>query len=81
MATNANLVDLVHTNDSVKTFDTVEELSAYTRRTGKIFPRGDVKAGDLLRYLLRHIFNPELDRERHSGGGRNGRKGVAKSGS
>ena len=36
------------------------ELAKYTRNTGKYFPRGHVRAGSLLKFLLRRIINPRV---------------------
>ncbi|KJA22723.1 hypothetical protein HYPSUDRAFT_138949 [Hypholoma sublateritium FD-334 SS-4] len=59
--THVNLVDLVDafgTNRPIKVFRTERQLSEYTIKTGKYFPRDEIEAGDLLKFLLRHIFNP-----------------------
>ena len=61
---HVNLVDLVLEEGPVHKFKTVKELSEYTRATGKFFPRDDAEAGGLLRYLLRHIFDPSKDSDR-----------------
>ncbi|CAE6527895.1 unnamed protein product [Rhizoctonia solani] len=56
-----NLVDLVdtpYTGEPAKHFKSETELSKYTKRTGKYFPRDNVFAGDLLKYLLRQIVVP-----------------------
>ncbi|KAF8880357.1 hypothetical protein CPB84DRAFT_1632391, partial [Gymnopilus junonius] len=60
--THVNLVDLVQPGGVVTKFATVDELSAYSRSEGKIFPKEDAYAGGLLKELLRHILSPELDR-------------------
>jgi hypothetical protein len=39
-------------------------LSEYTMETGKFFPRKHVLAGDLLEFLLRHIFDPPEEKTR-----------------
>ena len=70
-STHANLVDLVG-NGTVRIFNSVEELSDYTRTEGKIFPREEAYAGELLRYLLRHIMDPSKDSRR--GPGRRGQR-------
>jgi len=67
-STHVNLVDLVQGEGRIKKFTTVYELSDYSKRTGKIFPREEAYAGGLLRYLLRHISNPSMDSERSAGG-------------
>ncbi|KAG6819153.1 hypothetical protein H0H93_014834 [Arthromyces matolae] len=62
-----NLVDLVdfpNTGDPVKRFATEEQLSGYTKATGKFFPRDDAKAGGLLKHLLRNIMSPRVSRRR-----------------
>ncbi|KAF5318803.1 hypothetical protein D9619_011059 [Psilocybe cf. subviscida] len=60
--THVNLVDLVHvhaTEGTVEKFSDVYKLSAYTIQTKKYFPRDNAHAGNLLKFLLRHILNPE----------------------
>ncbi|KAI0033374.1 hypothetical protein K488DRAFT_47884, partial [Vararia minispora EC-137] len=64
---HVNLVDFVDgreggTGRRPRIFDTETELSKYTRKTGKYFPRDEAYAGGLLRYLLRHIFSPSDSR-------------------
>ncbi|KAF4621471.1 hypothetical protein D9613_001220 [Agrocybe pediades] len=58
--THVNLIDLID-NGEASTFSTVAALSKYTKRTKKYFPRNNANAGNLLKYLLRHIANPSLD--------------------
>ncbi|KAF8951641.1 hypothetical protein BDZ97DRAFT_1884932 [Flammula alnicola] len=76
MNTHVNLVDLVDVFESrrqVTIFRSVEELSEYTKDTGKYFPKENAYAGDLLKYLLRQILDPSKDfgrRATGSGGGR-----------
>ncbi|CEL57026.1 hypothetical protein RSOLAG1IB_08279 [Rhizoctonia solani AG-1 IB] len=56
-----NICDLVDSpvlNTKVIHFNSEEELSAYTKRTGKFFPLEDAHAGGLLRFLLRKIRHP-----------------------
>ena len=71
-----NLVDLVdgfeNPNRTITKFPSVKALSDYTINTGKYFPRANVHAGDLLKYLLRQILNPSSERhwQRHSRGGK-----------
>ncbi|KAJ6576972.1 hypothetical protein DFH09DRAFT_1030899 [Mycena vulgaris] len=58
---HVNLIDLVDvhtTREAVHRFKTEQELSEYTMRTGKIFPRDEAYKGPLLRHLLRRIFHP-----------------------
>ncbi|KAF8880354.1 hypothetical protein CPB84DRAFT_1687612, partial [Gymnopilus junonius] len=64
-ATHVNLVDLADGEDTVLTFPTVNELSAYTKREEKFFPREEAYAGGLLKYLLRNIISSSLDSERN----------------
>ncbi|KAF5341222.1 hypothetical protein D9611_005921 [Ephemerocybe angulata] len=76
---HVNLVDLTQGYDNgkpVTIFDTVFELSKYTKENDLIFPKDRAKAGGLLRCLLRKINNPMADRR--SGGARGGRKGKGK---
>ncbi|KAJ3574216.1 hypothetical protein NP233_g1916 [Leucocoprinus birnbaumii] len=57
-----NLVDLVDARGDpdkvVRTFPNEKALSSYTKRTKKIFPKGEAKAGGILEFFLRHIFQP-----------------------
>ncbi|CAE6387548.1 unnamed protein product [Rhizoctonia solani] len=56
-----NICDLVDSpvlNTKVKHFKSEEELSMYTKRTGKFFPLEDAHAGGLLKFLLRRILYP-----------------------
>ncbi|KAM5535655.1 hypothetical protein V8D89_010642, partial [Ganoderma adspersum] len=59
MSTHVNICDLVDAPllGKPKLFPTEGELAEYSRSTGKIFPRSNIHAGSLLRFLLRHIFN------------------------
>ncbi|KAI0334748.1 hypothetical protein GY45DRAFT_1039697 [Cubamyces sp. BRFM 1775] len=60
-STHVNLVDFVEaplSGRAVNRFKTETELSRYTKETKKYFPRHDVNAGSLLRYLLRQILRP-----------------------
>ena len=69
-----NLVDLVdgfeNPDRPITKFSSVKQLSEYTISTGKYFPRGNVHAGDLLKYLLRQILCPPSERQRHGRGGK-----------
>ncbi|OJA12933.1 hypothetical protein AZE42_09300 [Rhizopogon vesiculosus] len=59
--TYVNIVDLIDTNmtgEPVTVFASELKLSEYTKQTGKFFPRDNIYAGSLLRYLLRCIMNP-----------------------
>ena len=61
LSANVNLIDLVdypNTGKPVAMFKSEKDLSEYTMREEKIFPRKNVHAGSLLRHLLRRIFNP-----------------------
>jgi hypothetical protein len=62
-----NIIDLIRARRSgrhdVHVFRTERELSAYTIATGKIFPRDHTNAGNLLKFLLRHIFHPRDENE------------------
>ena len=55
---HVNLVDLVDwgiTRAEIHKFETLAELAAYTRKTGKFFPQSEAEAGNMLRFLLRRI--------------------------
>lgn len=41
---------------NIRIFESEEELSRYTRETGKIFPKEDAVDSEFLRALRRHIF-------------------------
>ncbi|CAE7209722.1 unnamed protein product [Rhizoctonia solani] len=56
-----NIVDLTETpysGEPVEDFGSEVALSAYTKRTGKYFPKDNANAGNLLKYLLRQIILP-----------------------
>ncbi|CAE7050322.1 unnamed protein product [Rhizoctonia solani] len=58
---HTNLCDLVdnHTRGTqIRRFKNKVELRDYTLKTGKFFPQKDADAGGVLRFLLRHLFNP-----------------------
>jgi hypothetical protein len=67
-------VDNFDTGEEVRIFPTVVALSEYTMGNGKYFPRDNAHAGNLLKYLLRQIINPQK-RGRGRGRGRNGGRG------
>ena len=81
-----NLVDLVdgyeNPHRAITKFPSVKALSEYTISSGKYFPRDNVHAGDLLKYLLRQILSPPSDRQSYSRGGnrRGGRSGRRRRG-
>jgi len=59
--THVNLVDLVDIFDTPEIahiFPSVGALSKYTKESKKFFPRDNVHAGSLLKFLLRQIRNP-----------------------
>lgn len=59
--THVNLVDLIERrNDDrpVKVFASLNALRKYTKKTGKTFPKGDAKAGGILKHLLR-VMGPK----------------------
>jgi hypothetical protein len=70
--THVNIVDLVDTRgQQVRVFDSVQELSTYTKETGKYFPKENAYAGGVLKFLLRAILNPPavvVSRTRRAGG-------------
>lgn len=56
---HVNLVDLVHgSKEEVTIFETEKELSKYTKKAKKYFPKEDAKDGGVLRALRRRIFSP-----------------------
>ncbi|KAK1960024.1 hypothetical protein LY78DRAFT_619146 [Colletotrichum sublineola] len=60
--THVNIIDLIdcgrENKGRVRTFCNVEELRAYTKKTGKIFRNISVTSGSVvLRHLLRHLFS------------------------
>ncbi|KAG8707084.1 hypothetical protein FRC08_000711 [Ceratobasidium sp. 394] len=60
-STYVNIVDVVDTSVTkirVRHFESEMELSEYTTRTGKYFPKENAYAGGLLKFLLRHIVIP-----------------------
>ncbi|KAG8741837.1 hypothetical protein FRC12_015529, partial [Ceratobasidium sp. 428] len=60
-STYVNIVDLIDfptTQEPVELFDGEEELSEYTKSTGKYFPKKSAYAGGLLKFLLRRIDYP-----------------------
>jgi hypothetical protein len=76
VATHVNIVDLVdrrNTGQPVRVFQSEEALSAYTKQTGKFFPKENAYAGGLLRFLLRRINNPPSSRRRDGKGGKSRR--------
>ncbi|KAF8879697.1 hypothetical protein BD779DRAFT_1122640 [Infundibulicybe gibba] len=74
-ATHVNLVDLVElprrdAGEKVQKYSSVQELSDYTKNTGKYFPKENAHAGGVLKFLLRQILNPSAERENWGGRGR-----------
>jgi hypothetical protein len=70
---HVNIVDLVdtpNTGQRVKVFDSVQQLSAYTKDSGKYFPKENAYAGGVLKFLLREILNPPAARTGRTRGGR-----------
>jgi len=66
-AVYVNLVDLVdmkRTGKVAQQFNSEKELSVYSKKTEKIFPKKEAKAGGVLRFLLRHIMHPREGRTR-----------------
>ncbi|KAG9127400.1 hypothetical protein FRC07_014210 [Ceratobasidium sp. 392] len=59
--THVNLVDLIDTPNTQKPvvqFESIEALRKYSKKTKKIFPRNEAKAGGILKHLLRPIGYP-----------------------
>ncbi|KAF8181847.1 hypothetical protein BJ912DRAFT_928858 [Pholiota molesta] len=70
---HVNLVDLVAAfarGGQARRFGSEVALSVYTKETGKFFPRKDIHAGDLLKFLLRNIITPSQDRNNGASQGR-----------
>jgi hypothetical protein len=60
---HVNLVDLIEgSKKQVQIFKTEQELSEYTKRTAKFFPKENAVDGGVLRALRRHILAPRQDR-------------------
>ncbi|KAI1872842.1 uncharacterized protein JN550_003716 [Neoarthrinium moseri] len=55
-----DFLDAVKQGTRVHRFKSQHELSQYTLRSRKIYPRNQVEDGSPLRQLLAHIFNPKL---------------------
>jgi len=75
--TYVNLVDLVdlhYSGEQLRHFNSELELSEYTKKYGKIFPRENAYAGGLLKYLLRHIVNPSSSSATRTGRRRRSRR-------
>jgi len=75
--THVNLVDLVDTariGTPIRLFASLEELTAYTVRTGKFFPKNNAYQGGLLKELLREILNPYFGKRRNGSAKRKERK-------
>ncbi|EFI27305.1 hypothetical protein CC1G_14777 [Coprinopsis cinerea okayama7 len=70
--TFVNLVDLTEKREPLIKFRTEPELSSYTRKTHRIFPKKNAYARGLLRHLLRKIVRPDPKR------GKTARHAVAK---
>ncbi|KAJ7737826.1 hypothetical protein DFH07DRAFT_93558 [Mycena maculata] len=56
-----DLLDIHTTGEPVRRFKTEKELSAYTKKTNKTFPRADIPKGSLLYFLLRRIRCPPAE--------------------
>jgi hypothetical protein len=53
-------VDLVEgSREDIQIFESEKELSEYTRRTEKFFPKENAADGGVLRALRRHILAPQ----------------------
>lgn len=64
-----NICDLVDARTSgreVPLFDSELRLAEYSKKSGKIYPRANARAGGLLRHLLRWIDDPRTGREGES---------------
>lgn len=70
-----DLVDKPTTGVDIIKYDTVFELSEYTKANGKFFPSENAHAGGVLKSLLRQIMNPEAEGVRRGSSRRRGRGG------
>lgn len=80
--THVNLVDLVdsaRTGTPVKLFASLGELTSYTLRTDKFFPKQNAYQGGLLKELLREIINPYFGKRRNGSAKRKERKKKQKA--
>ncbi|KAG0701162.1 hypothetical protein DFH29DRAFT_578645 [Suillus ampliporus] len=80
--THVNLVDLVDTariGTPIKLFASLGELTAYTIKTKKFFPKQNAYQGGLLKELLREILNPYLGKRRNGSAKRKERKKKQKA--
>ncbi|KAI1792900.1 hypothetical protein LXA43DRAFT_1003704 [Ganoderma leucocontextum] len=78
--THVNIVDFVQAPETAKpvpNFPTEAELSQYTKKYKKYFPREKVSAGSLLECLLRHIRTPRPPRKSYASHPRNGSRGSS----
>jgi len=66
---HVNLVDLVQgsrARENITIFESEIELSEYTKKTKKFFPKEDAADGGVLRALRRHILVPRESRSREA---------------
>jgi hypothetical protein len=76
---HVNLVDLIEgAKKAVQIFETETELSQYTRKEKKFFPKEDAVDGGVLRALRRHILAPRDDRDAATARPRQSRKSSRK---
>ena len=76
--THVNIVDLVDNVAHVEVFKSLQDLRTYTIEESKYFPKENVYAGGVLKFLLREILNPWEGRGgRSRGRGRARRDGQA----
>ncbi|KAL7924579.1 hypothetical protein ACQKWADRAFT_271065 [Trichoderma austrokoningii] len=52
-----DFIDSEQTGEPVRTFDSLNQFRAYTKKNGKVFPKEDAKDNALLRFLLRPVFS------------------------
>ena len=74
---HVNIVDLLkstRTGAQVQKFANLEELRAYTKKPGKVFPKESAYVGGLLKDLLREIFRPYFGKRRNGSENRKRRK-------
>ncbi|KAH0828911.1 hypothetical protein J3R83DRAFT_2330 [Lanmaoa asiatica] len=80
---HVNIVDLLETartGQPVRKFANLEELRAYTMRTGRFIYKESAYKGGLLKDLLREIINPYFGRRRNGSSKKKGRRARKQAG-
>lgn len=74
-----DLVDSARTGKPVKLFASLGELTKYTLKTERFFPKQNAYQGGLLKELLREIINPYFGKRRNGSAKRKERKKKQKA--